>query len=207
MAASIRVLTIDEQPLVQEGLAALINKEPDMAVVAGVSSGKEAINSYRRYRPDVATLDLLLPDMPGETVAAQILDEFPDARIVIITAAQGDVHIHRALEAGVHGYVLKAMSSRELLEVIRQVHAGKKMIPRQVALRMAEHFTDESLTPREVEVLQLVAQGNRNKEVAAQLCIAEDTVRMHMKNIMSKLDVHDRTRAVTLAMTRGVFHL
>jgi DNA-binding NarL/FixJ family response regulator len=204
---SIRVLTADDQPLVQAGLTAIIDNEPDMAVVARVSSGSEAINSYRRYRPDVATVDLLLPDMPGETVAARILEEFPDARIVILTSAQGDVHIVRALETGVQGYVLKGMANEDLLDVIRQVCAGRKMIPREVASRIAEHFADDALTPREVQVLRLVASGNRNKEIAEHLSIAEETVRMHMKNIFSKLGAHDRAHAVTIAVTRGIFQL
>jgi DNA-binding NarL/FixJ family response regulator len=205
--ASIRVLTADYQPLVQAGLTAVIDQEPDMAVVARVSNGTEAINSYRQYRPDVATVDLLLPDMPGETVAERIIEEFPGARIVILTSAQGDVHIVRALQAGVQGYVLKGMANEVLLDVIRQVHAGRKMIPRQVASRIADHFADDALTAREIEVLKLVASGNRNKEIANHLSIAEETVGMHMKNIFSKLGTHDRAHAVIIAVTRGIFQI
>jgi DNA-binding NarL/FixJ family response regulator len=205
--ASIRVLTADYQPLVQAGLTAVIDHEPDMAVVARVSNGTEAINSYRKYRPDVATVDLLLPDIPGETVAERIIEEFPGARIVILTSAQGDVHIVRALQAGVQGYVLKGMANEVLLDVIRQVHAGRKMIPRQVATRIAEHFADDALTLREIEVLKLVASGNRNKEIANRLSIAEETVGMHMKNIFSKLGTHDRAHAVIVAVTRGIFQI
>jgi len=207
LEAPIRVLTVDQHPLVQEGLASLINREPEMAVIAAASNGKEAIRYFRDYRPDVVTLDLLLPDLPGEDVARQILAEFPDARIVVITSARGDVHMLRALEAGVQGFASKAMPNKELLEVIRQVHAGKKMIPRQVASTIAEHLADEALTPREIQVLRLVARGNRNKEVAAHLSISDETVRMHMKNILGKLDANDRTHAVTIALTRGVFQL
>jgi DNA-binding NarL/FixJ family response regulator len=205
--APIRVLTVDEHPLIREGLAAIINKEPGMVVMAEASTGEEAIESFRNHRPDVVTLDLLLPDMPGETFAHRILAEFPGARIVAITGARGDVHMLRALEAGVKGLVLKGMSSKELLEVIRHVHAGRQMIPREVASALAEHFGDEALTPREVQVLRLVARGNRNKEIAVHLSIADETVRMHMKNILSKLAANDRTHAVTIALTRGVFEL
>jgi two-component system, NarL family, response regulator len=204
---SIRVLTVDAHPLVREGLAAVINKEPGMAVVAEAASAEEAMELFREYRPDVVTLDLLLPDMPGEQLASRILAEFPGARIVVITGAQGDVHLLRALEAGVKGVVLKGMPNRELLDSIRQVHAGRKTIPRQVASTLAEHLGEETLTPREVQVLQLVARGNRNKQVAAQLAIADETVRMHMKNILSKLCANDRTHAVTIALSRGVFQL
>jgi DNA-binding NarL/FixJ family response regulator len=201
------VMTIDDQPLVQQGLAAVLNNQPDMAVVAGASSGTSAIASYREHRPDVATLDLRLPDMRGEDVAQKILAEFPDARLVVLTAAKGDVQIKRAFAVGVRGYVFKGMSNNELVDVIRQVHSGRKMIPREVATQIAEHITDDALTPREVQVLRLVAAGNRNKEIANHLSIADETVRMHMKNIMSKLGAHDRAHAVTIAITRGVFEL
>src|SRR6266851_3025543 len=201
--APIRVLTVDEHPLIREGLAAIINKEPGMVVIAEASNGEEAIEYFRAWRPDVVTVDLVLPDMTGETLAQRILAEFPGARIVVITGARGDVHILRALEAGVKGFVLKGMSNHELLDVIRNVHAGRKMIPREVASALAEHFGDEALTPREVQVLRLVARGNRNKEIAAYLSIADETVRMHMKNILSKLAANDRTHAVTIALTRS----
>jgi two-component system, NarL family, response regulator len=203
----IRVLTVDEQPLVREGLAAVINKQRGMTVIAEASSGAEAIRLFREYLPDVVTLDLNLPDMPGEELASRLRTEFPHVRIVAITSSCGDVRILRALEAGVKGLVLKGMPNSEWLEAIRQVHAGKKAIPRQIASTLAEHLGDEALTPREVQVLRLVAQGNRNKQVAAHLCIADETVRMHMKNILSKLSANDRTHAVTIALARGVFSL
>lgn len=198
---------MDQHPLVQDGLAAVIDREPDMTVIAAAACGREALEAYRRLRPDVLTLDLLLPDMSGDDLAKRIVAEFPGARMVVITSARGDVQMLRALESGVQGYVLKGMPQKELVDVIRQVHAGKKVIPRQVASNIAEHMADETLTPREIQVLQLVARGNRNKEVAAHLSIADETVRMHMKHILGKLSAHDRTHAVTIAVTRGVFQL
>ncbi|WP_394766716.1 response regulator [uncultured Paludibaculum sp.] len=198
---------MDAHPLVREGLAAVINKEEGMQVVAEAASGEEAVECYRRVRPDVVTLDLQLPDLPGESVARRILAEFPSARIVVITSLQGDAHMLRALEAGVRGLALKGMANEELLDVIRQVQSGRKSIPRQVASALADHLGEESLTPREVQVLRLVARGNRNKEVAAHLSIADETVRMHMKNILGKLAAHDRTHAVTIALTRGFISL
>lgn len=203
----IRLLTVDAHPLVREGLATIINKEPDMQVVAESASGAEALAVFRRTRPDVVTLDLELPDMPGEAVARAILTEAPSARLVVITNLQGDAHILRALGAGVKGVALKGMPNEELLEVIRQVSSGRKFIPRQVASALADHLGEETLTPREVQVLRLVARGNRNKEVAAHLAIADETVRMHMKNILGKLAAHDRTHAVTIALTRGFISL
>ncbi|MGC4051771.1 MAG: response regulator transcription factor [Paludibaculum sp.] len=205
--AAIRVLTVDAHPLVREGLAAVINKADGMAVVAEAATGEEALEVYRRMRPDVVTLDLQLPDMPGDSVARRILEEYPTARVVVITGLQGDAHMLRALEAGVKGLVLKGMPNAELLDVIRQVHAGRKAIPREVASALADHLGEETLTPREVQVLRLVARGNRNKEVAAHLSIADETVRMHMKNILSKLAANDRTHAVTIALTRGFIAL
>ena len=205
--AQIRVMTVDEHPLVREGLAAVINREPGITVAAQAASGREAIALYREYRPSVITLDLSLPDMPGEELISRLLAEFPEVRIVVITDSSGDVRVLRILEAGVQGLVLKGMPSREILEVIRQVHSGKKMVPRQIASMLAERLSDETLTPREIQVLRLVAEGNRNKEVAACLSIADETVRMHMKNILGKLAAHDRTHAVTIAIKRGIFQL
>ncbi len=200
-------MTVDACSLVREGLAAVIHSATGMEVVAEAATGVQALELYRRWRPDVVTLDLLLPDMPGEKVAARILAEFPRARAVVITGVRGDMHMLRAMEAGVKGVVLKGMPHSALIETIRQVHAGKKVVPCQVAADLAEHFGDDALTPREVQVLRLVARGNRNKQVAAELAIADETVRMHMKNILSKLVANDRTHAVTIALTRGIFHL
>ena len=207
METPIRVLTVDEDPLVREGLTAVIGKETGMLVVAQASNSREAMDRFRAFRPDVVTLDLLLPDLPGDDLAGRLLHEFPDARILAITRARGDVSLLRALKAGVRGFVLKGMSNQELLDAIRQVYAGKKVIPRQVASTLAEHHGDEGLTAREDQVLRLVAHGNRNKQVASQLAIADETVRMHMKNILSKLTANDRTHAVTIALSRGVFQL
>ena len=206
-ATPIRLLAVEEQPLVREGLVAIIESQPEMKVIAQASTGREAIDQFRRYRPDIVTLDLLLPDIPGDEVARRILSEFRDARVVVVTAARGDVQLHQALEAGVKGIVLKGMQKAELLDVIRQVRGGRKVIPRQVASTLAEHLGDEVLTAREIQVLRLVAQGFRNKQVAANLYIAEETVRMHMKNILGKLAARDRTHAVTIALARGVFQL
>ena len=198
----IRVVTVDGHQLVQEGLAAMINREEDMTVVATASSGSEALEDVRRYRPDVVTLDLLLPDMPGEDLARQILAEFPRTRIVAITSAQGHMHARRALDAGVHGYLSKAAPGWELVDAIRQVQAGERMIPGPAPFKVAE-----ALTTREIQVLQLVAWGNGNKQVAAQLSIAFEAVRMHMKSILTKLSANDRTHAVTIAVTRGILRL
>ena len=203
----IRVLTVDAHQLVQEGLGAMINREEDMTVVATASSGQEAMEWVRRRQPDVVTLDLLLPDMPGEELVRLILMEFPRTRIVAITSAQGHLPARRALDAGVHGYLSKASPRSEMVQAIRRVRAGGRMIPGPVVAEIAEHLTEEALTKREVQVLQLVARGNRNKEVAAQLSIADETVRMHMKNILGKLGAHDRTHAVTIAAARGVLRL
>jgi len=203
----IRILTVDGHQLVQEGLAAMINREDDMTVVATASTGEEALDDVRRYRPDVVTLDLLLSDMPGEVLARRILAEFPRTRIVAITSAQGHMEARRALDAGVHGYLSKALPACELVRAIRQVQAGKRVIPGPVAFQMAGHLADEALTAREIQVLQLVAWGNANEQVAEQLSIAAETVRMHIKNILEKLAANDRAHAVTIAVTRGKLRL
>jgi len=203
----IRVLTVDGHQLVQEGLAAMIDREEDMTVVATASTGEEALADVRRYRPDVVTLDLLLPDMPGEVLARRILAEFPRTRIVAITSAQGHMQARRALDAGVHGYLSKAVPARELVRAIRQVQAGNRVIPGPVAFQIAGHLAEEALTAREIQVLLLVAWGNANEQVAAQLSIATESVGMHMTNILEKLAAKDRTHAVTIAVTRGILRL
>jgi DNA-binding NarL/FixJ family response regulator len=203
----IRVVTVDGHQLVQEGLAAMINREEDMTVVATASSGAEALDDVRRYRPDVVTLDLLLPDMPGEDLARRILAEFPRTRILAITSAQGHMHARRALDAGVHGYLSKAAPVCELIHAIRQVQAGARIIPGTSPLQVVERLAEDALTTREIQVLQLVAWGNANTQVAAQLSIAVETVRMHVKNILGKLSANDRTHAVTIAVTRGILRL
>jgi len=202
----IRVLTVDANQLIQEGLIATINRQEDMAVVAAASTGEEAMEDVRKYRPDVVTLDLLLPDVPGEELAKKILAEFPRTRIVAITSAQDHVHARRALDAGVHGYLSKALPVWELVRAIRQVQAGERMVPGPVACRPVEHL-DSSLTGREIEVLNLAAWGRSNRQIAASLSIACETVRMHMKHVLGKLGARDRAHAVTIALTRGTLRL
>jgi DNA-binding NarL/FixJ family response regulator len=203
----IRVLCIDDHPLVRDGIAAIINNQPDMLLAAEASDGREAIQKYREYRPDVTLMDLRLPDMSGIDLLISIRSEFPGARAVILTTFEGDVEIQRSLEAGACGYLLKSMPPEELLEVIRQVHAGRKRIPPEVAAQLAEHLGYEALTERELEVLNYIAKGNRNRGVAELLFISEETVKVHVKHIMEKLGASDRTEAVTIAIRRGIIRL
>ena len=203
----IRVFSVDDHPLLREGIAALINNQPDMTLVAEASNGAEAIQVFKQQRPDVTLLDLRLPDMSGIDILIAIRSEFPEARIIMLTTFEGDVEIQRALQAGARGYLLKNMPPKELLEVIRQVHAGKKQIPPEVATQLLEHMSDEVLTEREVEVLREVAGGNRNREIAARLFISEETVKVHIKHIMEKLGASDRTQAVAIGLRRGIIQL
>jgi DNA-binding NarL/FixJ family response regulator len=203
----IRVFSVDDHPLLNEGIAAIINSQRDMRLVGQASSGSEAIQKYREHRPDVTLMDLRLPDMNGIDTLIAIRGEFPEARLIMLTTFEGDVDIQRALEAGARGYVLKSMPPQDLVGVIRQVHAGKRRIPSEVAARLADHLGEEGLTGREVEVLRKVAQGNRNRDIAAQLFIAEETVKVHLKHIMDKLGARDRTQAVAIAVRRGIIQL
>jgi DNA-binding NarL/FixJ family response regulator len=203
----IRVFTVDDHPLLREGIAAIFNNEPDMLLIGQASNGREAIQQFREHRPDVTLMDLRLPDLSGIDAMIAIRNEFPDARIVMLTTFEGDVEIQRALAAGARGYVLKNMPPRDLVEIVRQVHAGKKRIPAEVAAQLAEHVSDEALTAREREVLQHVAGGNRNRDIAERLFISEETVKVHIKHIMEKLDASDRTEAVTVAVRRGIIQL
>ena len=203
----IQIVTVDEQPLVREGLAATINREIDMVVVESASRGKEAIDVVRRHSPDVVILDLMLPDLAGDVVARRILAESPRSRIAAIVPGRSYLPARHALRAGVHAILDKTAPNRELVQTIRQVYAGRRVIPSTFAATVAEHFTDEALTAREVQVLELVAWGNSNKEVAARLSIAKDTVRIHMKSILAKLAARDRTHAVTIAFVRGALRL
>ncbi len=204
---SIRILTVDDHPLLQEGIAAMIRSQPDMELVGEARNGRDAVQRFRETMPDVTLMDLRLPDMNGIDVMIAIRGEFPEARIVVLTTFEGDAEIHRALAAGARGYLLKSMPPRELLEGIRQVHAGKKRIPAEIAARLAEHLSDEALTAREVEVLRQVASGNRNRDIAERLFISEETVKVHVKHIMDKLGAHDRTEAVSIAIRRGIIQL
>jgi len=203
----IRVFSVDDHPLLNEGIAAIINGQPDMQLVAQASTGCEAIRQFCEYLPDVTLMDLRLPDMSGIDVMIAIRAEFPEARIIMLTTFEGDIEIQRALEAGARGYVLKSMPPRDLVAVIRQVHAGKKRIPSEVAARLAEHLGEEDLTPREADVLRLVAAGNRNRDIAERLFISEETVKVHIKHIMDKLGANDRTQAVAIAVGRGMIQL
>jgi len=203
----IRVLSVDDHPLLSEGIATMINSQPDMQLISQASSGSEAIQQYREHRPDVTLMDLRLPDLSGIDVMIAIRTEFPDARVVMLTTFEGDVEIQRALQAGARGYLLKNMPPSEILDVIRQVHAGKKRVPPQVAAQIAEHMSDEDLTAREVEVLRKIAGGNRNKDIAEILFISEETVKVHIKHIMDKLGAKDRTQAIAIAVRRGIIEL
>ena len=200
----IRVLSVDDHPLLRQGIAAIINSQEDMSLVSQASNGIEAIQQYNEHRPDVTLMDLRLPGMSGIDATIAIRAEFPDARIIMLTTSDGDVEVHRALEAGARGYLLKNTPAQDLVEVIRQVHAGKKRIPAEVAAQLAEHMGQESLTNREVEILQQVAAGYRNRDVAERLFISEETVKSHLKHIMEKLNARDRTQAVAVAVRRGI---
>jgi DNA-binding NarL/FixJ family response regulator len=204
---TIRVLTVDDHQLLREGIAAVIENQEDMTLVAQASNGREAVESFRRLRPDVTLMDLRMPDMSGIEAIAAIRREFPDARIVVLTTYAGDAQAAAALKAGAVGYLLKNLVRKELLETIRAVHSGKRRVPPEIATEIAEHVADDALTVREIEVLRRVAAGKSNKLIAAELDISEGTVKTHMKSILPKLDASDRTHAVMIALKRGILDL
>jgi DNA-binding NarL/FixJ family response regulator len=207
MEQPIRVMSVDDHPLLRQGLATIINEEPDMRLVAEVASGTEAIAAHRVHTPDVTLMDLRLPDMSGVDALIAIRRASPAARIVMLTTFDGDAEIQRSLQAGAQGYLLKNTPPDEIVQAIRYVHAGKKRIPSDVAAQIAEHVAEEELSPREIDVLRLVAEGNGNREIAARLFISEETVKAHLKHVMLKLGAGDRTQAVTIAVRRGIFQL
>ena len=200
----IQILTVDDHPLLREGIAAVIEGQPDMRLVGEAANGQEAIAAFREHRPDVTLMDLRMPDMSGIEAISAIRAEFPDARIIVLTMYKGDVHALGALKAGASAYLLKSMLRKDLLETIRTVHAGKRRIPPEIASEIAEHATDDALTEREIEVLQQVGAGHSNKQIAQQLTISEGTVKAHMKSILPKLGARDRTHAVMIAVKRGI---
>jgi DNA-binding NarL/FixJ family response regulator len=203
----IRVFCVDDHPLLREGIGALVNNQPDMELIAEAATGAEAIQLFKQHVPDVTLMDLRLPDISGIDTLIAIRSEFPEARIIMLTTFEGDVEIQRALQAGARGYLLKNMPPSELVDVIRQVHAGKKRISAEIASQLAEHLSDETLTGREIEVLRAVAEGNRNRNIAEKLFISEETVKVHIKHIMEKLGASDRTQAVAIGVRRGIIQL
>ena len=203
----IRVFSVDDHPLLREGIAAIINSQPDMSLVGGAVNGSQALQFFREQRPDVTLMDLRLPDMSGIDAMIAIRSEFVEARIIMLTTFEGDVEVQRALAAGARGYMLKSMPPKDLVQAIRDVHAGKKRVPPEVAAHLAEHISDENLTSREIDVLRHIAGGNRNRDIGERLFISEETVKVHIKHIMEKLGASDRTQAVVAAAQRGIVHI
>ena len=201
---TIRILTVDDHPLLRQGIAALLTGQSDMSVVGEASNGREAIQQFRQHRPDITLMDLQMPEMNGLDAMMAIRGEFPDARIIVLTTYTGDVQVQRAMKIGARAYLLKNLLHKELLETIRAVHAGKKTMSAEASFELAEHATDDALTPAEVDVLRLIAAGNANKQIAAQLSITEDTVKGRVKSILSKLGANDRTHAAMIALKRGI---
>jgi len=203
----IRILSVDDHALLREGISALVNGEPDMKVVAEASNGQEAIEKFRLCRPDVTIMDLQMPNLDGVEAISRIQAEFPDSKIIVLTTYTGDAQVLRALRAGARAYILKGHVHRDLLDTIRAVQAGQKRIPPEIANELADHATDDELTPREIDVLRLIASGNANKQIADRLSIGEGTVKSHVANILSKLSANDRAHAVTIGLQRGIIKL
>jgi DNA-binding NarL/FixJ family response regulator len=203
----IRVLSVDDHALLREGIAALVGNQPDMELVAEAVNGREAVELFRKHQPDVTLMDLQMPEMNGIDALSAIRGEFPQARIIVLTTYTGDVQVFRALKAGARAYLLKGLLRKELIETIRVVHAGQKRLAPEIAAEIAEHAIDGALTPREIDVLRLISEGNANKEIAAQLSLTEETVKGHVKNILAKLGAKDRTHAVTIGLKRGILEL
>ena len=206
-ASPIRILVVDDHPVVRQGVAGLVDGQPDMSIVGQASNGREAIQQFRTHHPDLVLMDMQMPEMNGLEALMAIRDEAPDARIIVLTTYAGDAQVLRAIKAGARGYLLKSALHRELLETIRAVHAGKKTMSPEVSYELAEHATDDALTPAEVRVLRLIAEGNANKEIAEQLSVSEETVKGQVRNILSKLGAKDRTHAAMVGLKRGIIEL
>jgi DNA-binding NarL/FixJ family response regulator len=204
---AIRILAVDDHQIVREGIAGFVGVQPDMTMVAEAATGREAIQQFRTHRPDVTLMDLQMPDMNGMDALIAIRAEFPDAKVIMLTTYEGDAHILRALKAGAQGYLLKNTLHSDLLQTIRAVHAGKRSLSPEVSFQVAEHVSDETLTPAEVAVLRLIADGNSNKQIADQLRVTEDTVKGRVKSILAKLDANDRTHAAIIGLKRGIIDL
>jgi DNA-binding NarL/FixJ family response regulator len=206
-AGPIRILSVDDHPVLRQGIAALVAGQSDMSLVAEASNGREAIQQFRAHHPDVTLMDLQMPEMSGLDALNAIRGEFPEARIIVLTTYTGDVQVFRAIKAGAHAYLLKNSLHKELLETIRAVHAGKKALSPEASYQIAEHSTDDALTPAEIRVLRLIAEGNANKEIAAQLSVSEETVKGQVRNILSKLGANDRAHAAVIGVKRGIIEV
>jgi DNA-binding NarL/FixJ family response regulator len=205
--STIRILVVDDHPLFLEGIATVIADQPDIEIVGRAATARQAVEEFRRVLPDVTLMDLRLPDMSGNSAVTAIRAEFPEAKVIILTTFEGDFEIQRALAAGVRGYLLKSAPFEHLVDAIRKVHSGRKHFPTQVAETLAEHFSSDALSEREIEVLERMAEGDRNRDIGKHLSISEETVKVHIRHIMNKLGAKDRTQAVSIGLRRGIIHL